>query len=298
MYNLYALTRNEWKYGARDQRTEKTQRIETSYLAPDSVNEMFRGLELMKEFTGRAWYKANSGNEHTKLQYIRKGQELLDGDHQEVDELEILASGFENSDRKVVLMKVRKAYEIFKRMIRFYGALKLAGYLQEADDAETAIAALPKRTKRNEWINLGGQLVPFRQFETFRKNIHSGKTGTWEDVHAFYEKQSALYEQEVLEHAWASLKEVSGVKGEPDREWIVGILKEGASTMKWICDGIFESRLKDYQNPFRLMVYENEAEMDKVVGKLEENGFIKEKQEEAKSFASDVNKLVKKLTQL
>jgi NDP-sugar pyrophosphorylase family protein len=90
MYNFYALTRNEWKYEARDQRTEKTQRIETCYLAPDSVNEMFRGLELMQEFTGRAWYRANNGNERSRASCIRKGRDLLDTDNPVVDELEIL----------------------------------------------------------------------------------------------------------------------------------------------------------------------------------------------------------------
>jgi hypothetical protein len=295
MYNFYALTRNEWKYEARDQRTEKMQRIETCYMAPDSVNEMFRGIEMMKEFTGRAWYRANDNKDASVSQCIRKGQALLDSDDPVVDELEILCDGFENSDRKVVLMKVRKAYEIFIRMIRFYGASKLTGYLQKAEDIHTAIMELPKRAKRNEWINIGGQLVPLQTFEAFRKNIHSGKIASWEDVHGFYQKQAELYEQQVLEHAWASLKEVSGMKTEPGMEWIVDVLKDGAATMKWINEGIYESRLKDYQNPFRLMVYENGSEMDKVVGKLEDNGFITMKQEEARAFSLLVKRIIKRV---
>jgi hypothetical protein len=295
MYNFYALTRNEWKYGARDQRTEKTQRIETCYMAPDSINEMFRGLELMKEFTGRAWYKANGGKDLSKSQCIRKGQALLDNDDPVVDELEILCEGFENSDRKVVLMKVRKAYEIFIKMIRFYGASKLADYLQRGEDINTAITMLPKRTKRNEWINIGGQLFPLQTFKAFKRNIHSGKVRSWEDVHGFYLKQAEMYEQQVLEHAWASLKEVSIMKAEPIKDRIIEVLKEGVSTMKWINEGIYESRLKDYQNPFRLMVYQNESEMDKVVGKLEDNGFIKMKQEEARLFKLSVNRVIRKM---
>jgi hypothetical protein len=65
--------------------------------------------------------------------------------------------------------------------------------------------------------------------------------------------------------------------------------------MKWINEGIYESRLKDYQNPFRLMVYENGSEMDKVVGKLEDNGFIKMKQEETRTFSLQVTKLIKRV---
>lgn len=39
---------------------------------------------------------------------------------------------------------------------------------------------------------------------------------------------------------------------------------------------IEKTRAKDYSNPFRKIVYENEAEMIAVVGDLKDNGFIKE----------------------
>lgn len=296
MYNLYALTRNEWKYGDRDLRTDKVQRIETSYLAPDSVNEMFHALELMREFTGRAWYREYNGEEQTKIRCISKGRELLDNDDPVVDELEILADGFENSDRKVVLVKLRKAYETFVKMIRFYGVTKLAAHLQASSDVKNAVAGLPSRVKRNEWVNIGGQLIPLRQFEEFKKSIYSGRIKDWEDVHAFYEKQSSVYDHHVLEHALASLREITGVKGQFDSSRLIALLKEGISTMKWISDGIYESRQKDYENPFRLMVYENEAEMEKVIGKLEENSFILLKREETRKFTSLTNRLIRKLT--
>src|SRR5215467_907606 len=55
MYNMYALARNTVKYADRDKRTEKIQNIEYDYLAPDSVNEIFFSLELLKKFTGLAY---------------------------------------------------------------------------------------------------------------------------------------------------------------------------------------------------------------------------------------------------
>ncbi len=42
---------------------------------------------------------------------------------------------------------------------------------------------------------------------------------------------------------------------------------------------IYESRAKDYENPFRKMVYASEEEMSAVVGKLEENTFIQQQQQ-------------------
>ena len=43
-----------------------------------------------------------------------------------------------------------------------------------------------------------------------------------------------------------------------------------------VTDRIQKTRAKDYSNPFRKMVYANEAEMNAVVGDLKDNGFIKE----------------------
>jgi predicted neuraminidase len=39
---------------------------------------------------------------------------------------------------------------------------------------------------------------------------------------------------------------------------------------------IQNTRAKDYANPFRKMVYENEAEMNAVIGSIADNSFIKE----------------------
>ena len=57
MYNMYALARNVTKYISRDKRTDRSIEIEYDYLAPDSVNEMFDALAMMKRFTALAWAK-------------------------------------------------------------------------------------------------------------------------------------------------------------------------------------------------------------------------------------------------
>jgi hypothetical protein len=61
--------------------------------------------------------------------------------------------------------------------------------------------------------------------------------------------------------------------------------------MDWITDGIKLSRKKDYENEFRKMVYDSEAEMNKVMGSFEENSFIKMKQKEADDFRALVENL-------
>lgn len=291
MYNLYALTRNEWKYGNRDQRKEKRQHLETGYLAPDSVNEMFDALALLEEYTGKAWYRANDGLEVEGTVARKKGRKLLTGEDAAVDDLEILGEGMENSERKTVILKARPAYQNFVRMIRFYGIRHLIRHIGMAQLKRQVM--LP--TKRTSWINLGGQLVPEKEFRKFRQQIRSGRIKSWDDVHIFYDEQTSLYQQQVLEHALASLREIAGLKKGIDKGEIIDLLNEANETANWIVEGITQSRQKDYDNPFRRMVYENDAEMEKVIGRMQDNSFIRMVQGETKEFIAANNAIVRKL---
>jgi hypothetical protein len=58
--------------------------------------------------------------------------------------------------------------------------------------------------------------------------------------------------------------------------------------------GIYESRAKDYNNPFRKMVYESQDEMNAVVGKIEDNHFIQDQFKELEEFKKTVKGLVQK----
>lgn len=299
MYNLYALTRNEWKYNARDARTEKIQHLELNYLAPDTVNEMFNALDLFCLFTGKAFYRrSESGKAFTDNECRETGKRLLDNNDPVVDSLEILAEGFENSDRKVVLVKVNKCYHVFKRMIRLYGIEELMNFIaaQKNITEEELISLLPFTAKRDQWINVGGQLIASQVFSKFRQGIHNNKIKGWEDVHRFYTEQGETYPSQKFSHAFASLKELGVVsKKSISKEIIKSLFTEALQTRKWLFDGIVQSREKDYSNPFRKMVYENEAEMEKVVGSFEENSFIRMKKTELEDLKKTQLNILRKI---
>ena len=288
-YNLYALTRNEWKYRSRDARKNRQQRLETSYLAPDSVNEMFRAIELLEYFTG----KAALPGENDRDRMSQKGRELLMKADPLVEELEILAEGFENSGRKTVLLKVQKAYDIYRRMIRFYGIRQLVKRLGRDGSPD----GLPRRKRREAWVNLGGQLIPEQEFRRFRSAIHKGGVRSWQEVHRFYDRQSERYEEDLFDHAWASLQEISGLRGSLKAGEIINLIKEGVASFEWINEGILGSRRKDYENPFRRMVYEDEQEMEKVIGRLDDNGFIQHQEQELETFAREARRVMRRLRQ-
>ncbi|MFN8266169.1 MAG: DUF4954 family protein [Chitinophagaceae bacterium] len=297
MYNMYAIARNAWKYIDRDKRRDKTQLIEYDYLAPDSVNELFDSLQLLELLTGRAFFaKNNPGKKYSADECKKKGKELLETKNPVADELEIIADGFENSKRKVVLLKVPKSYHLFKELIRFYGVgeiLKLTE-VKKIKSFDGLKEALPKRAARNEWSNVGGQLIPTHNLDLLISKITSGKLKGWDAVHAFYKHESDLYCTHKLQHAFASLKELQGFKQLTPAS-LKELLDQYLSTKEWMVKGIYDSRAKDYTNPFRKMVYGNEEEMEVVTGKLSENSFIIQQQKELEALRKTVQRLKRSL---
>src|SRR5262249_41687203 len=115
LHNMYALARNSWKYPDRDKRIDKTQLLEYDFLAPDTIGEIMEALPLLQHFTAKAWLIQNAkSKKHSDDELLSLGRQLLEGPADTVDQLEILADGFENGDRKVRLVKVHQAYHLFK----------------------------------------------------------------------------------------------------------------------------------------------------------------------------------------
>ena len=299
MYNLYAIARNEWKYRDRDARIEKEQRIEFEALAPDTINELMHALQLLALYTGKAFSEKKSpGKKITDKEYIKIGKKLLEENDKIINELEIVADGLENSDRKTIIIKVQQAYTIFRQLVIYYGTVQCIAQFLENDLKNFAvlIKQLPSVPKRNQWINVGGQLIPEEEVEKFRKHVRAGKIKSWDDVHAFYTMQGQAYDADKFEHAFAALLEVLGISVTGfTPEIFKQILLQSVQTKTWLTDGIYESRAKDYTNPFRTMIFDNKEEMDNVWGKLEDNSFIAMQQTELKDFKKKVSGLIRSL---
>lgn len=60
-----------------------------------------------------------------------------------------------------------------------------------------------------------------------------------------------------------------------EKEFIGRFFQDYVLLKEKYTQGITESKLRDYSNPFRQMVYENKDEMFAVLGKPESNSFIK-----------------------
>ena len=268
MYNMYALERNASKYIDRDRRTEKIQHIEYDYLAPDTINELFDSLQILQQLTPD-----------------EDGVATVDG--------------WENTNRTTEVLKVPESISLFKELIQYYGTLKIMEFFQRNKFAsfEELKKNMAAKIQRTEWLNIGGQLMTKDAVNKFKQQVKTGKIKNWQEVHDFYKAQGSVYEADKLSHAYTALLEILHIT---PRQFTPTLLKELLQqflvTRDWMCKGIYESRAKDYTNPFRQMVYESDEEMDTVIGRLEDNSFIQAKLAELDLLKKQVKQMLRKLT--
>jgi hypothetical protein len=156
---------------------------------------------------------------------------------------------------------------------------------------------LPSRIAITDWMNVGGQLVLRSEIDNLIKQVKSGRVKSWDELHKFYILQSKQYAVDKLAHALAALKEVYGINiRRASPSLIKELLLQSIATREWMVKGIRESRAKDYENPFRKMVYEDEATMEKVTGKLSENAFIKQEQKALAEYKNEISRIIKQIS--
>jgi hypothetical protein len=186
---------------------------------------------------------------------------------------------------------VREAYRIYRELITYYGVWNLLPVLDEGAGPESLQSVFAGTVAREAWTNIGSQLVPASALDRLLKEIRTGAIGNWEEVHGFYTDQGRAYAEQKRRHALASLLENAGITLEQlDGEQWNRFLKTALHVKEWMVHCIAESRAKDYQSAFRKMVYNNDEEMEEVVGRLEDNVFIHDQQEELSRFRTAIQR--------
>ena len=179
---MYALERNAWKYEDRDKRILKTQHIEYDYLAPDTINDIFDSLDILKKLTPN-------------------------------DKGEGIVSGWENTQRDTVIVKVPQSIKVYNEMIRLYGCMQcciisLPINLKVLRHLKKTLSA---KLSRSKWLNIGGQLIIDTEVEQLKRAVKTGKVKGWESVHSFYQAQGSKYELDKLNHAYTGLLEILNI---------------------------------------------------------------------------------------
>ena len=288
LHNMYALMRNCRKSVKRDQRLEKKQHLHYGFLEPDTVYELVQAIRDFETWTGQKFFDLNEPQETVR----ETGKRILTSRKDLIDDQDVVANGLENSDRPVVIRKIVEAYDIFRRLIRYNLAISLIGASEgDLENLDSLVEGMEPDSEFEPWENVGGQLIPLSALNDLKSAIKSGEINSWEDIHTFYLEVERSYNQNRLKQAIAAFRAVFETQ-----DWIDSLdafLEESVETMKWITDGIYESRAKDYHNGFRAMTYDSEEEMENVVGKLEDNDFIRESREETERFEGYIRRMIK-----
>ncbi len=292
MYNMYALARNAGKYPTRDNRTLKNQHLEYDFLAPDTINELFAALKQLEKAVGESYTTVKLSEKEA----IKKGKVLLEK-KKVTSKKQITITAFENSNRSVELIKVPEAYRIFNELIVYHGITQLVFLLENNKlNSLEQLWKLTGKLQRSTWSNIGGQLVPDTNVHALLDKIRSGRMKSWDEIHELYHQWSNQYLLEKAKHGVAALLESIGLSQQKfTAKHLIKLLQEAVLTKEWMTKGIYESRAKDYNNPFRKMVYENNKELEKVIGSLKDNSFILQQQEELKQFKGKIATLIKTL---
>jgi hypothetical protein len=129
--------------------------------------------------------------------------------------------------------------------------------------------------------------------DKLRFDIGSGKLKTWKGIHKRYDDLWVKYTVDKQKHAFATLCELSGTEKLTKTEW-KSALNKAVNIQKFVCDQVYISRKKDYDNPYRKTTFRNVAEMKAAIGTVEENSFIVQVRKETEDFEILTEKIKKR----
>jgi hypothetical protein len=297
LYNMYALARNTWKFQNRDKRVSKAQHIEFDAFAPDTMEEVFSALRLLEIWTARAalLQKGESVAGKKIPELMETGQKLLTGDEKQVNSLDVLGENMENTKRRTLIIKPYKAYHAYRDMLHYYAVMNLLAYMRNHPEATLSTLCSNLRGKRqHDWVNLGGQIMLQHDLDTLRADIGSGKLKTWQDIHERYDQLWARYDHDKQKHAFATLTELLGTDQLTPKLW-KEVLNNAMRIQQFVCDQVYISRKKDYDNPFRRATFRNDEEMKAAIGTIDDNSFIVQVRKETAEMKKFVDELEKRL---
>lgn len=295
LYNMYAITRNKFKFKSRDKRVVKVQHIETDPLAPDSIQEVFAATERIIELTKRYLLKNEDKTMISASSDEERYQIAKDYLHQhKQDELTLCD---ESCQKKygAVIHKASRGYTEYRKIIKYFIAATFLEYcdirhIPSLNPAEfERIQQFPLYTK---WVNAGGQVLPDSKVEELLSLIKNGSIHSWEQVHAYYDDCQSQYATYKASYALYLLEQLySRPIVEFTAEIFQDIVKDVTLVSDEMYNAAFQSREKDYLDFFRTITFRNKKEMEAVLGSINDNSFLKEFKPATESFNLRLKKL-------
>lgn len=285
-YNMFAMARNNSKFQKRDKRAIKAQHIETDPFAPDALQEIMSSLDRIIKLTART----------LKYDDLQKAKDFL---HQNPDADLTLEDPRCMKRYGAKIHKAARGYKEYRKVAKYFAVKTLANWY------ENTTYTRPSREFFNsildielftEWENVGGQVIPSAKIAELFDLIKQRKINTWEEVHQFYEECQKNYEAYKARYSLWILEQLYARKVvDFSKDITKDILKDVIAVSTYMYESSISSREKDYTDYFRTITYKNQEEMLEVVGKLEDNSFLKELKIETENFNKKLEEIFAKI---
>ena len=300
MYDMFAIARNRKKFCKRDKRVIKVQHIESDPLAPDTMEEILEGInriiklttEYLKEINNKDVMSASSQEEA-----LQAGKDFL---HHNPDADFTLQDSQCQKKYGGVIFKPVKAYKMYRKIVKYFAVRTLAEYAVSMDKNSITkeflfeIKAMPLYKK---WENIGGQVIPYDKVQELFVKIKDYSINSWNDIHNYYDMAYDSYNNDKVRYALYLLEQLYSRQIE---NFSTDIWKDIIEDVFIINNEIYNdsvaSRNKDYTDFYRNMLYNNESEMESVLGLVKDNPFLNELKDETESFSYDLERLFVCLT--
>ena len=135
--------------------------------------------------------------------------------------------------------------------------------------------------------------MPATDADQLRADIGAGKLDSWQKIHNRYDEIWQQYPLAKQRHSFAVLRDVCG-GGKLDKDKWQEMLDESVRIQEYVCEQVYASRKKDYDNPFRRATYRSDEEMIAAIGTIEDNSFVKQVQKETQEFKTRIEEIKKR----
>jgi hypothetical protein len=138
--------------------------------------------------------------------------------------------------------------------------------------------------------------MPAPDLDLLRKDIGNGVLNNWPAIHERYDELWERYRTEKQKHAFAVLTWLHGDRIPNLDEWKSDLGKT-VGLQEYVSRQVYESRKKDFDNPFRQTTFRNKEEMKATLGTVDDNGFILQVRQETNELIREAEQLMQRFRQ-
>lgn len=295
MYDMFAITRNKYKFSKRDKRVTKVQQIETDPLAPDTMQEVLAAIDRIINLTSQILQNLDpEGYERAKTpaEIYQTAKDFL---HQNAEADFTLSDPQCQKKYGATIFKPVQAYKMYRRIVKYYATRTVLDFCKKENSDRLSLNIILKIRRiplYTEWENVGGQIIPSALIQELFAKIKDGSVNSWDAIHQFYNECNDRYADYCTRYALYLLEKLYARPLEEfTRELCDNIKSDVLVISSDMYTAAIHSREKDYSDYYRQMVYSDFKEMEKVVGTIKENDFLRSLHKQTQTFNNELGNI-------